>query len=57
LLSREHHGDEEDQDGSKRGKATYEIDAFYLALAAVLLFLGAGIASVDSVLGIVPLLG
>jgi putative oxidoreductase len=39
------------------GKATYEIDAFYLVLAAVLFFIGAGIASVDSVLGIVPLLG
>lgn len=40
-----------------QGKATYEIDAFYLVLAATLVFLGAGIASVDSVLGIAPLLG
>jgi uncharacterized membrane protein YphA (DoxX/SURF4 family) len=39
------------------GKATYEIDAFYLALAVVLLFLGAGIASVDSLIGIGPFLG
>ena len=37
------------------GSATYEIDAFYLALAAVLVFVGAGVLSIDSVLGIGPL--
>ena len=40
-----------------QGKATYEIDAFYLMLAAALVVLGAGIASVDSILGLAPLLG
>jgi len=32
------------------GKPTYEIDAFYLVLAVVLLVLGAGVLSIDSVL-------
>jgi putative oxidoreductase len=34
----------------EQGKPTYEIDAFYLALAAVLVVLGAGVFSLDSVL-------
>jgi len=32
------------------GKPSYEIDAFYLVLAVVLLVLGAGVLSIDSVL-------
>ncbi len=32
------------------GKPTYEIDVFYLALALVLLVLGAGVLSIDSIL-------
>ncbi len=34
-----------------RDKPSYEIDVFYLALAAGLLFIGAGVASLDSFLG------
>lgn len=34
-----------------RDKPSFEIDAFYLALAVVLFFLGAGVASLDSFLG------
>jgi len=33
-------------------KPTYEIDAFYLILAVALVLLGAGVASIDSILGI-----
>jgi putative oxidoreductase len=39
------------------GKASYEIDAFYLAVAITLVLLGAGALSVDSLLGISPLVG
>jgi putative oxidoreductase len=38
-------------------KPSYEIDAFYLALTVTLFFIGAGVVSVDSVLGIGNLLG
>jgi len=34
------------------GKASYEIDALYLALALVLMFLGAGAFSIDSAFGL-----
>jgi putative oxidoreductase len=34
----------------EQGKPTYEIDAFYLVMALVLVVLGAGVLSVDSVL-------
>ena len=34
------------------GKPSYEIDALYLALALVLVFLGAGVLSIDGALGI-----
>jgi len=35
-----------------QGKPSYEIDALYLALALVLVFLGAGVFSIDGALGI-----
>jgi len=35
-----------------QGKPSYEIDALYLALALVLVFLGAGVLSLDGALGI-----
>ena len=35
-----------------QGKPSYEIDALYLALALVLVFLGAGVFSLDGALGI-----
>jgi putative oxidoreductase len=34
------------------GKPSYEVDALYLALALVLVFLGAGVLSIDGALGI-----
>lgn len=39
------------------GKASYEIDVFYLAVAITLFLLGAGALSVDSMLGFGPLVG
>jgi putative oxidoreductase len=35
-----------------QGKPSYEIDALYLALALVLVFLGAGVFSLDGALGV-----
>ena len=35
-----------------QGKPSYEVDALYLALALVLVFLGAGVFSLDGALGI-----
>ena len=34
------------------GKPSYEVDALYIALALVLVFLGAGVLSLDGILGI-----
>jgi uncharacterized membrane protein YphA (DoxX/SURF4 family) len=34
------------------GKPSYEVDALYLALALVLVFLGAGVFSLDGALGL-----
>ena len=34
------------------GKPSYEVDALYLALALVLVFLGAGVLSLDGALGL-----